>query len=691
MNDDYRDRNGECARARADLARFLDGELDLADRERIEAHLAACPDCRARLASLQKMDEVLRDAVRPSASPAAGGRTEPDEADATAFLARLHQRFDFDEAARGRAREGASAEGWAPEQVAAASLEPTLAREPQALAGERAGARQPIVQVPDVQQPGMQQPGVQTRTAAPASPILRIIRDVGDWFAPAAHRRWFGVATATAAAVVVSVLLIAREPDLPQTALERGLGYSRSTEPGAPPRVTEVPPVQTRDQADATVRSGEPAADSRVDLAPAPGAPSAPAPSADHMVEQPAPEGPPWGSGKSRESQSTPRVVGEEGTSDAHPAAEGMVAASPPAPRGSYMGKDTQGMSKTGAPAGPHGDLRARLTGLLVALQGADALHATRPALTSAREPAEEKQSPSSGTQYLGGRRGSRSPEAAEERPLLSLVLSAEQALRQAPHSLDEDAEAASLEGVDLSEADSRAPTSVSAGAAARRQAADRAPASEKREKSRSYLEQHLATEMLASDLAGESATNRKGEVEAAPPEEEVPVVRAGSSAEDAALAQSRLPAGTSRALAWLTVGDGWFELWRGGSSADGQPVSEDMRADFGMRAIRAYEQAIVADDAAALETPVDTVMDQQGETPAPTDSIVRGGESLEVAAPPAPVSLGAEDRTPTHMGAEERMPARLGADRTPAHLSAQERALIRKRLALLRRVLTDE
>ncbi len=43
------------------LARYLDRELPLSDRLKVEGHLAGCDSCRRELQTLRKLDRVLRD------------------------------------------------------------------------------------------------------------------------------------------------------------------------------------------------------------------------------------------------------------------------------------------------------------------------------------------------------------------------------------------------------------------------------------------------------------------------------------------------------------------------------------------------------------------------------------------------------------------------------------------------------
>src|SRR5665811_1965468 len=50
---------GECAEARTSLGAYVLGALDPADRSRVDAHLAGCPDCRDELASFAALPGLL--------------------------------------------------------------------------------------------------------------------------------------------------------------------------------------------------------------------------------------------------------------------------------------------------------------------------------------------------------------------------------------------------------------------------------------------------------------------------------------------------------------------------------------------------------------------------------------------------------------------------------------------------------
>jgi anti-sigma factor RsiW len=57
----------KCDRARPLLESYLDGELDRAAVDEIEAHLSGCASCRAELAELERLREALRAVPRPRA------------------------------------------------------------------------------------------------------------------------------------------------------------------------------------------------------------------------------------------------------------------------------------------------------------------------------------------------------------------------------------------------------------------------------------------------------------------------------------------------------------------------------------------------------------------------------------------------------------------------------------------------
>ncbi len=50
--------NHQCAAYKPLLVRYVDGELTPAEKEKLEAHLKQCPECRADLQNLEKWKEV---------------------------------------------------------------------------------------------------------------------------------------------------------------------------------------------------------------------------------------------------------------------------------------------------------------------------------------------------------------------------------------------------------------------------------------------------------------------------------------------------------------------------------------------------------------------------------------------------------------------------------------------------------
>jgi len=62
-------RSKDCAIIRNRLSSFEDGEVSPEWRAKIEAHLAACPDCRQALADLRRLWLVLEDAMPPQPRP----------------------------------------------------------------------------------------------------------------------------------------------------------------------------------------------------------------------------------------------------------------------------------------------------------------------------------------------------------------------------------------------------------------------------------------------------------------------------------------------------------------------------------------------------------------------------------------------------------------------------------------------
>ena len=638
MNDDSRAMSEECRRAREEIARYLDGDLDHAARERIEGHLAACPECGAFLASMKKTDEL-------TASAASEG-THTEESDAAALLASLHARFDMKEAARLRAKEGAAARAWTPEQVAAAALEPSLRR-------------------------GTQTQEKWRRTERVADRLRRPV----PW-------HWFGIATAAAAAVLVTVLLVARDTNLPKTALERGLGYKRvdelaatekkaASKPAGSGAPVAVPAQRSEGMAakeavgreqDASTRleqergrseelgqpqelgqregpgrpeePGQPAqtaagsepakkdmpllgnAEVKGELAPqeAPDGAVANMKAENEAVprvgEEPATNAPepapdtwgarPFESAKSTSGTTAEHLRADEAQESATPEERPSVAANElqqmPAGEAAarsarrYSGRrageaqapgsspSVMPMSLSDAAAAPSEDLRTRLTNLLVDLEGPDALRATDSRRRSQGEPAERQR------------------ETAKDKsaPLWS--------------------------------------TQLRSGGA---------PASHAVETERSAEGKGLLSLVLKAEQA----------------------LKSGQYA----------PTDFSHAAAWLAVADGWYELWDAPPTG-GDRVSDDMRMDFADRAARAYDHAMMADEPADFESGA-------------TDEEMNAGAEEEMEdAGGAPADTTLAETTQESAADEE-----AAESQPPIHLNDEDRVRIRERLSELRRVLGSE
>ncbi len=216
--------NADCGKHRMHLSRYLDGEVSPRERVAIEKHLAACADCRAALETLRRIETLSRLASGPSEETARGVSGSDHARDETfeELLADFRSRHDLSAVERLRAEEmiadarretpGAS-RFLSAEEVAMAELEPEI---------RRGGV---VAQVPA-------QPSLRARLAT--------------WFAPRAAWRWAAIAGPAAAAAVVAIVLIAREPRLPEMAMERALpvptvheGPTRAAEPA----VTEEPKI----------------------------------------------------------------------------------------------------------------------------------------------------------------------------------------------------------------------------------------------------------------------------------------------------------------------------------------------------------------------------------------------------------------------------------------------------------------
>jgi anti-sigma factor RsiW len=157
--------SASCDWTRGRLARLLDGELPADERARAEAHLAGCAACRAARESLERVDATLRDA------PAA----DDDARSFAALQAAIRRRYDLETAARLREDERAAGRTapMTPEEVASAPLGRGVRRAP--------AARRSL-----------------------AAPL---------W-------RWLAVGVPAAAAAVVAVVLLVREPEMQRAARE---------------------------------------------------------------------------------------------------------------------------------------------------------------------------------------------------------------------------------------------------------------------------------------------------------------------------------------------------------------------------------------------------------------------------------------------------------------------------------------
>lgn len=196
-----------CEWMRARLARFLDGALPSDGHAAVDAHLHACADCRAALETLREMDRLVRDAAAPSPDRA---ETKGEARALAALQAALHRRYDLDAAAQAREREmaaeqaGSRARTMTPEEIAGAPLDREVVRD----------------------------------TLAP--------RTAKRLSAPAPAWRWLTLGVPVAAAAVVAVVLLVREPQMHEVALERALSSStRETPAPAMPTTAPAPAAAT--------------------------------------------------------------------------------------------------------------------------------------------------------------------------------------------------------------------------------------------------------------------------------------------------------------------------------------------------------------------------------------------------------------------------------------------------------------
>lgn len=255
-----------CEWVRARLARFLDGALPADEHAAAEAHLRGCAACRAQLEALRETDQLIRDAT--TAAPARG-EADAEARSFAALQAAMRRRYDLDAAAQARAREmaaeqaGAPRRAMTPEEIANAHLDRAIVR-------EAAPRRDPLARL---------------RLPAPA------------W-------RWLAIGVPAAAAAVVAVVLLVREPTLPEAALEQALSSSTReapapvtppsadvqtpvvprTEPAAAPvRQTTPPPEPAPEVSQRAAPEAEPVVATATEAAPAP----TPAPSAEAFTAAP--------------------------------------------------------------------------------------------------------------------------------------------------------------------------------------------------------------------------------------------------------------------------------------------------------------------------------------------------------------------------------------------------------------------
>ncbi len=81
--------NGSCHYLAADLSAYFDGELEPASRQKVEAHLAACPSCRQQLEGMRKIQLALAGMSAPG-GPRTGSVLDR-------LRARLREQDDSDE------------------------------------------------------------------------------------------------------------------------------------------------------------------------------------------------------------------------------------------------------------------------------------------------------------------------------------------------------------------------------------------------------------------------------------------------------------------------------------------------------------------------------------------------------------------------------------------------------------------
>lgn len=245
-----------CEWVRARLARFLDGALPPDEQAAVGAHRDACPECRAKLDALRETDRLIRDAA---ASPPPRTEADAEARSFAALQASMHRRYDLDAAAQARAREiaeektGAPARSMTPEEIASAPLDRRIVRE--ALSRETEAARARGFSLRDL---------------------------LGRLSSPTPAWRWMAIGIPAAAAAVVAVVLLVRQPSLPDVALDHALSTANREAPAAAPVTPPSPEVQTH--------GAPPTVAAPAEAAPRPSA--APAPEVTQQTTPP-PEPPP--------------------------------------------------------------------------------------------------------------------------------------------------------------------------------------------------------------------------------------------------------------------------------------------------------------------------------------------------------------------------------------------------------------
>jgi len=197
--------NEPCRWVRAHVARYHDGELEAGERTRIEEHLAACEPCRLALAACETADQLVLDASRTPGGPGSDDADSTNDADLARLRESLNRRYDLTAAEHLRRaeieRERGVSHYASPAEIAGAPLEEDLQR---AGARQRAPASEP------------------TRARAESAARPGFWWALREALAPTTPRwRWLGAGSAVALAAVVTIMLIGRQPDLPQTALDQ--------------------------------------------------------------------------------------------------------------------------------------------------------------------------------------------------------------------------------------------------------------------------------------------------------------------------------------------------------------------------------------------------------------------------------------------------------------------------------------